>query len=178
MLIYLEGVDKSGKSTLARELSSALKIPVYRKQPPTDLDLSEHHSYFKGVGFALTELHNIFNFKAIIDRSFVSDWIYSNRSNDVYPLKIWQEWENRHQNTHAVLIIIIETPLAVVEERLSAAPDPYMSHSDIARFLFLYDTYIKQTQFHVIRINGVASHQERCNEIEAIKRAATGYNIK
>jgi len=173
MLIYIEGLDRSGKSTFAKQVAAALRLPIYRKSPPKKLDLTEHHSYFKGVGFALMELHNLFQFNAIVDRSFISDWVYTNRNAEVRPMQIWREWENRHAQRHCAIIAFVEVPRAILGARVSAEPDPYMSVGDIPRFAALYDTYLRHTRFRVVRVNGIASPTERVDEIKTIERIIT-----
>ncbi len=169
MLIYIEGLDKAGKSTFAKQLTAAAQISIYRKLPPEKLDLTEHHSYFKGVGFALTELHNLFGFSAIVDRSFISDWIYTNRDKEVRPIEIWREWETRHHDLLCAIIVYVDAPSEIIESRVSAVPDPYMKVSDITRFRDLYEIYLRQTLFRVVRINGIADEAERSRELEALK---------
>jgi len=169
MLIYIEGLDKSGKSTFAKQLSVQLQVPIYRKMPPANLDLFEHHSYFKGVGFALMEIHNLLGLSVIVDRSFISDWVYTNRNDDIRPLDIWKEWEGRHEKPHSVVIAYVEVPLAALEIRLSSAPDPYMSLRDASRFLALYENYLGQTRFRLVRVSGIASTEERSSELNTIE---------
>lgn len=170
MLIYIEGLDKAGKSTFAKQLSASLRIPIYQKRPPQLLDPREHHSYFKGVGFALTELHNLLNFNAIIDRSFISDWVYANRSEDICPIRIWSEWEHRHNSANRVIIVYVDTPTAVVEARVLADPDPYMLASDIIRFQHLYELYLRQTRFRIVHIDGAAPANKRADDIALVNR--------
>jgi thymidylate kinase len=173
MLIYLEGLDKSGKSTLAGQVSARLHVPIYRKLPPANLNLPEHHSYFKGVGFAVMELHNLFGFSAIVDRSFISDWVYTNRNSDVCPIHVWREWEARHVKEKGVVVVYVDVPLEILKARLVSAPDPYMSLHDIIRFRSLYEAYMEQTTFRVVRVSGIASADERMAELESIRQATS-----
>lgn len=168
MLLYIEGLDKAGKSTFAERLSVSLGIEVYRKIPPKELTLKEHHSYFKGVGFALVEIHNILKQSLIVDRSFISDWIYSNRKKNVFPIRIWKEWEDRHTESNHAIIIYVETSSKLLKKRLLHSPDPYMVSAEIPRFLSLYEIYFQTTQFHVIRIDGSATESEQQQKISAI----------
>lgn len=160
MLFYVEGLDKSGKSTFARELSKTIGVPIYRKVPPIPLPLTEHHSFFKGIGFALVELHNLFQFDAIVDRSFISDWVYTNRDTDVQPWTSWQQWEGRH-NDRAAIVFYVSVDSNTLKERVVAEPDEYMSVSDAPRFMHLYDYYLKRTCFPVINVSGTASLEDQ-----------------
>ena len=107
MLIYVEGIDKAGKTTLINQLSSTLNVPFYRKHPPNTLVETEYHSYFKGIGYSLIELHSLLTFDLIIDRSFISDWVYSNRNAMKIDFSIWQEWENRQKDTQSTAVFYV-----------------------------------------------------------------------
>lgn len=153
MLLLFEGIDRSGKTAFAQNLSAQIGFPIYRKSVPTNLVWSEYHHYFQGIGYGLLELHNQFQFNAIIDRSFVSDWVYSNRANDTKPLGIWREWENRDV-TRKVVVVYFHVPFPEFAKRLEEQPDPYMAVGDYDRFTALYEQYFEQCRFPVIRIPG------------------------
>jgi thymidylate kinase len=168
MLIYIEGLDGSGKTTFANQLSSRLRFPVYRKLPPKNLPESEHHTYFKGVGYALVELRHLCSLNVIVDRSFVSDWVYSNRHGDSIPIEIWREWEDRHSESSGVLLVYVEVHNSTLEQRLKVRPDDYMERSDIPRYRHLYSTYLRNTRFPVFRIDGEAETEQRERELQKV----------
>lgn len=70
MLIILEGVDGSGKTTLANELSNTYNIPIVKfSYPKTKKDKTQmFYNYIK--------LMYENNFNLILDRSWVSELVY------------------------------------------------------------------------------------------------------
>lgn len=153
MLIFVEGIDKAGKSTFAKQLAAASGIALYRKSMPRGLGVEHHHQYFKGIGYALLELHNRFRFTAIVERSFISDWVYTNRERDTVDFSIWKEWECV-DSTRAIVVIYFHIPKDEFLKRIGRAPDPYMAPTDHDRFVMLYESYLARTIFPVIRIDG------------------------
>jgi len=164
MLIFVEGIDKAGKSVFINHLSQVASLPIYRKLPPT-LQTSDHHNYFKGVGFALVELHQLFKFDVVVDRSFVSDWVYTNKQAPQKNFAIWHEWELRQQLVNESSIIYVEIPYEVFVERISADPDPYMGANDYNRHTELYEEYLRKTSLPFVRINGNESPDEQLAEL-------------
>lgn len=160
MLILVEGVDKAGKSTFIGHLSELTSIQVYRKIPPTDLYPTEYHSYFKGIGYATAELHSLLGFDLIIDRSFISDFIYSNKVEQDYPLVIWKEWEQR-MLFRPTLLIFVKVTYATFVQRIRKSPDIYMDESDYEKFTVLYETYIQESNIPTIQIDGEVSFDEQ-----------------
>lgn len=153
MLILVEGIDKSGKSTFINNFTKIVNIKNYRKRIPEML-IDERHSYFKGVGYALIELHNITKFNMIVDRSFISEWVYCNRDKDNKPIEIWNDWENTINLLSDILIVYIHISRETFLKRLISNPDKYMRAEDYDRFMFLYDYYIDRTKIPYIKIPG------------------------
>ncbi len=145
MLIFVEGIDKAGKSTFIRGLSELTQLPVYRKKPPVGLSEEDSHNFFKGVGYALVELHNLLRFDAIIDRSFISDWVYINRNEHKKNISIWLDWEARQNIPIETLIVYLTIPNETFAERMIASPDKYMTLGDYDRYTELYNEYLQQT---------------------------------
>ena len=164
MLIFIEGIDKSGKSTFIKNLSSFTAINVYRKKPPSCIELKDHHNFFKGIGYALIELHDIYGFNAIVDRSFISDWVYTNRDKSVKGFDLWQEWESRINKKNA-LIIYLEIDQEVFAHRITDDPDDYMALNDYHRFTELYDYYLSNTMLPYVRISGNIPFDSQLQEL-------------
>ncbi|RYZ85888.1 MAG: hypothetical protein EOP04_15025 [Proteobacteria bacterium] len=160
MLVLVEGVDKAGKSTLIKHLTKWTGIPSYRKFVPPMPD-SEHHVYFKGVAHALVDLHNTVGLNLIVDRSFPSDWVYTNKHNQSKPFEIWNEWESR-VNCSDTLILYVSIDQKMFNQRISDDPDPYMGIEDYPHHTALYEAYLERTSIPVIRVDGAApSHVQK-----------------
>lgn len=165
MLILIEGIDKSGKTTFINNFCNRLSLPFYRKNPPMSLKAEEYHSYFKGVAYALTELHNLLRFNVIVDRSFISDWVYSNKESQYLDFSIWKEWEERFTLQKDTILIYLEIPKNIFNQRINAQPDPFMSENDYESHMRLYEIYLSLTSFPYIRINGHVSFDEQIRTI-------------
>lgn len=127
---------------------------MYRKIPPQDLNELEFHSYFKGVGYTTFELHKLFNFDLIIDRSFISDWIYSNRKVENFDLGIWRKWEERFCVYKIIYLIV---PRDLFKIRIRKNPDLYMEQWEYDKYIQLYEQHLSFSAFPIIRINRNAS---------------------
>jgi hypothetical protein len=66
--------------------------------------LSACHINFKEVGFAIVNLNDMLEFNLIIDRYFISDWVYPNRAQDAYPIEIW-EGQKRHTDKNVIIYV-------------------------------------------------------------------------
>lgn len=160
MLIFVEGIDKAGKSTFIENLSTILGVRSYRKYHPILLQDDEFHGYFKGVGFATAELHSLVGFDLIIDRSFISDWVYTNRDSKQKDIEVWQEWERvvKKQN---VLLIYLFISKDIFTTRIRRSPDTYMREDEFEKYVGLYDEYLKITTLPLIKIDGSSTFDEQ-----------------
>ena len=166
MLILVEGIDKSGKTTFIQKLSSKTGIPSYRKSYPKELREENFHNYFKGIGYSVFELSNVLDFNLIIDRSFISDWVYSNRSENNYSFKVWREWESLVESNN-VLIIYLTIPFNIFKKRISESPDYFMDVSEYQRYVNLYDFYFSKTSFPFIKIRGDIDFKKQYETIKS-----------
>jgi thymidylate kinase len=165
VLIFIEGIDKAGKSTFAAALSARTSLPVYRKKVPA-LAPEDRYTYFKGVGYALLELHEIFHFPLIVDRPFISDWVYSGKTPAKRDISIWRDWEKRLTSKEAI-IVYVEIPPNIFKARITAEPDPYMLLEDFETHVLLYEDYFEQTTFPVARIRGDVDFGEQLDQLRA-----------
>lgn len=168
MLVYVEGIDKSGKSTFIRNFSFDFNIQVFKKTLPESLDISHHHYYFKGVGFGVLELYNLLKVDIILDRSFISDWIYSNRDSRKLSYSIWKEWEEWHQKD-TTFVLYFDVNEETFKERIRANPDFYMKESEFSYYVKLYEEYLSKTNFPVIRINGSDPYEQQIKTIFSVR---------
>lgn len=166
MVIYVEGIDRAGKTTFINEFSTYLAIPSYRKEPPTSLEATEYHSYFKGIGYALIEFYKLIECDLIIDRSFISDWIYTNRYGDVVDISVWREWEERHlQQNVDVIVFYFEIDKPTFSQRIKSQEDPYMNTDDFVRYTTLYNQYLSSTIFKYVRLSGILPFDKQLDAV-------------
>lgn len=160
MLLFVEGIDKAGKSTLIQHLNKHTSIPVYRKQPP-NLSVADHHNFFKGVGYALVELHNLLKFDVIVDRPFISDWVYTNKSSMQKNFTVWFDWEERQHSIAESVILYVYIPDHIFAHRIANDPDPYMDVNDFSTHIDLYEKYLQYTTLPVVQVRGDISFDEQ-----------------
>jgi len=165
MIYLVEGIDRSGKSTFIGKFGPQRGIPIYRKEPPRSLKSKEHHAFFKGVGYAVFELFGFLENDLIIDRSFISDWVYSNRNTTLYEFDIWREWEIRFREL-PICILYFHIPFDVFQKRIKKTPDEYMKLEDYDRFNSLYDRYLNDTIFPVVRILGNIPYERQIKQLK------------
>lgn len=80
VLLALEGVDMTGKTNIAAELSNRLSVPVFKNTGEWKTDLRSPE-YFKnllvyGGTFLIDFIHQT-RPNAILDRYYPSEWVYS-----------------------------------------------------------------------------------------------------
>ena len=95
MIYIFEGIDKSGKTTLAELLSSYLNIPIFRssdqKSKQIDLEKAIQYDWNFYLDIASQSHQNI-----IFDRSYISQYVYSlaYRKSNVDQLYSMDEYTN------------------------------------------------------------------------------------
>jgi len=81
MIILFEGVDNTGKTTIANALSKIMGIPVYKNNMQKTLYIENNEKYFelllKFGGNVELQLLQALNPNIIFDRSFVSEFAYA-----------------------------------------------------------------------------------------------------
>ena len=76
MILIFEGFDKSGKTTLAKKISEKYNFSYFKptKQINSSINLEESIKHDWRI---LLDLFSQININIIIDRSFISQWVYS-----------------------------------------------------------------------------------------------------
>ena len=75
MIIILEGVDKTGKTTIANFLSKERNIPIYHPLKPFK-PTEVHIRQIEGEYIAITKLIKLIDFDLICDRFHYSQYVY------------------------------------------------------------------------------------------------------
>ena len=167
--MLVEGVDKAGKSTVIGKLAAQFAFPVYRKSIPPEIAPAGHHEYFKGVGYAIFGLHSCLDLSVIVDRSFVSDYIYLNRQRPAPSLDIWRAWEaaNTREN---VLLVYVAVDQATQATRLAKNKDAFTEPADYPTDVASYEAYLRCTRFCVARIDGTADFEQQLASLHIAMR--------
>jgi hypothetical protein len=164
MLILVEGIDKSGKSTFINKFASTFGCAIYRKPIPIEIAPMGHHEYFKGVGYAILGLHSCLDLSLLVDRSFISDFVYSNRRSSGPSLNAWHAWEKECTREN-VLLVYVWIDRTTQIERLTRGRDPFTDVGDYSVDVANYETYLKLTRFRVARIGGNASFADQLSAL-------------
>lgn len=135
MIILLEGPDKCGKSTLAKNLSKLLDLPIKKH--------SETSSAQEAAGSAIEVLSDYSGGDEIWDRFYYpSDLIYSNIAGDYYipeALKKWYKWDVSEQLlAYDVILVYCYAPIEDILHRLEEEPDHYVNKDQLTEVVKEY----------------------------------------
>jgi len=111
MLIIIEGIKSSGKTTLSKEVSKSLAISEYIKQPDLLDELGGNFDNFDlinfGVNKTILEITKKFNFDLILDEGFLTDLVQTSfiRHKDI-SLKL-KSYNERLINLNYIIIFLV-----------------------------------------------------------------------
>ncbi|MFA7205659.1 MAG: hypothetical protein WC102_04930 [Saccharofermentanales bacterium] len=172
MILFFEGVDKSGKSTLIKNYKEKLGqwAAVYKNSfvKPSDAGLS-----FKDAitGF-YAGLYEGFLFRAnteisLVDRSHITEIVYApiKRGYDA-DIPRWRQIEKIFATLEEAAIVYVDTSNLTLAQRHEIEPDDYIKIEEIVRIKQGYEDYFaSNTLLPVIRINGDATREEMLDEL-------------
>lgn len=166
-LIFLEGTDKSGKSTTANFLLKKIKNSVLihaniRPFNNSEEERNKIRNYYK----ELIKLANNKFFKdktIIVDRFFPSQIVYSiKRGFDEFNSRYYKQFENTVlKNKH--LLIYVRPLEETIVRRYKKEGDEYINENDIKILVERYDKFFEQTKLNKIQIT--SSDDERLKQI-------------
>lgn len=129
---------------------------------------NDFHNYFRGVAFALNDLASLTDQSLLVDRSFISDFVYAHGSARP-PTSDWHEWESDTRARTSPCIVYVESDTSVIEKRLQLMPDAFLTPEVINDHRDRYEEYLSLTSIPIIRVRGdgdIPSSIERvCCEI-------------
>lgn len=152
MLVCFEGLDRSGKTTLLKATLGRVSCIEYRKPIPSTLTIPDHSVYFWGAGMALAALHGFLERPLLVDRSLVSDWIYSDGPSIGWSR--WHEWETLATQHGPCVLVYVEVDDEVLRDRLHEEPDDYLEVDSIALHRSRYQQYLARTSLPTLRCAG------------------------
>jgi thymidylate kinase len=163
MLILFEGVDNSGKTTIANKISERVNIPIFdanfnKIKEYGDLPYLQEYSAVSAGMFILTaKLDNQLDIDLIQDRSYLTEYIYSKlningeRERRKGLLNVWLD----ELNPDNVLFIFISADTDVLKERLKNDDNDDIKPDEIENVQLLYEEFFDyiDNRFEVLRIN-------------------------
>ena len=132
MIIILEGVDKAGKSTLAKELRTQLKWPVIHFGKPGPDPATEYFDFLNHI-----------NENIICDRFFVGELVYGpllRGKNSMTSLQI--RVIERMCRKIGTLLIHVSPPYSVINDRLIELGDEMVTHAQNQKAYDMFKTII------------------------------------
>ncbi|MFW6028845.1 MAG: hypothetical protein ACOCRO_01185, partial [Halanaerobiales bacterium] len=128
MIILLEGPDKCGKSTLAKNLNNLLDIPIKKH--------SETGSAQEAAGSTIEVLSEYSGADEIWDRFYYpSDLVYSNIAGNYEisePLKRWYKFNVKQQlMANDTVLVYCYAPIEKILNRLKDEPDHYVDERQL-----------------------------------------------
>lgn len=131
MFIILEGVDCTGKSTLALALSEMLDMDIVKGSSFEQADCTQDELFAKFM--ELTKLDNV-----ILDRFIYSNAVYAAEYEDFSILSDGQRREIEDEIRHKAIIIYLYADKHDLLDRFNSRGDDYVS---VDRFDSLLDRY-------------------------------------
>lgn len=132
MLILVEGCDKSGKSSLIRELSKLLDFPVWKNQIKPDNSLASN-KLINSIYLTAYTVVQASKQSMIFDRSHITEFVYARvlRNYDPLPgyLEVTNELVTRFYKN--VLVIQMTAPTAVIRDRFVSDGETFVTAEQI-----------------------------------------------
>lgn len=142
MIYIFEGIDKSGKTTLAELLSKYLDIPIFRSsdQKSKKLDLEKAIQY--DWNFYL-DIASQTNQDIIFDRSYISQYVYSlvYRKHNVYKLYSIDQYNNIFLEYNRKLQKIDHKLFYCLRKDYNNIYDDFVDLSKVNKLKEVYETF-------------------------------------
>lgn len=171
MNIILEGCDKSGKSTLIRDIVTSMlpEIPVVFKlsQKPKDDSPMEREKVIAAYKEMFHQAENNPNHVFIFDRAYPTEMVYSiKRGYDALsePELLKLDTKLADGNT---LLIYCEADPDVIAKRFLTDNEEFAKIEDIERLLERYNIFLTKTKLPYIRINSLT---DRFQNLAAVRK--------
>jgi len=169
-IIIYDGPDRVGKTEQAKELSRILGIPYFKNNDEHKYFLTDPSYFLNAIRYVDTYFTSFLEStltQVVLDRSWPSEWIYSQAFNRNTDLSVLRELDLRHAQLGTVIVIPQRTSY---EGKL----DQYDSINEkINEINDLYTEFKKWTTCDVISINVDDENLQRemietCNALENI----------
>lgn len=153
MLILFEGVDKSGKSSLLRELVKILEYPMIKNTyKPTKYSKDFLAGVYAGAYQSLLSCYpskNIF-----IDRSHITEVVYGRviRNYDALLTFNWHLFEQERLRENAI-IIYMSAMEETIDGRMFSEGEAYLKPNQINRITNAYHDYLSACSLPLLELS-------------------------
>lgn len=173
MIFIIEGIDKSGKSTvikdLIKEFDGAVVFKLYNK--PKNSSEREREK----VWIAYTELFHQATILAeegktvIFDRAYPSELVYSvKRGYDAFYNNDW--WKMDEGLVEAVTLVYCEAPVEVLKKRFVDTQETDLDFNELEKILERYNKFIETTKLDTIVLDTTKGRKDNMRLIHEHKR--------
>ena len=177
MRIIIDGVDKSGKSTLIEALKNKIPNAIMVKLLSKPKDKETGPTYIKTMYAKMAELTRDVNTNFVFDRWYPSEMVYSfKRGYDALEDGWFYKMENELRKTDGFYILVEADP-ALVAKRFKTAKEDFAKVEEIEKLQERYREHYKNCQLHKIKVDTTNSLdavvQQILDAIEEIKKPKT-----
>lgn len=163
MIIIIEGIDKSGKTTLIKDLYAALPAAV-RVKNTIKPDGSKEISIGKIIG-VYNGIYNVagkFENPVILDRSHLTEIVYSAKRG--YQALDYFDWRALERELDAI-VIYMSAPKNTIKQRFIADKEDYLTVPEIDMIMTGYTDQIAKTSLPVLRLSSTDDRQTNLAEV-------------
>ena len=177
MLILVEGVDKSGKSSLIKELSQLLNYPIIKNSyKPRERSPEFIAGVYAGI---YRSLLSCYTGDIILDRSHITEVVYGRviRDYDALLIKNWYIFEQNHLQSKAVLFYMTASEDRL-KERFERENEEYVKVGQIRRLQAAYSKYIGLSSLSTFQLsseNSMSYNLAKAIDFIKFKKSKYGY---
>ena len=171
MIILVEGCDKTGKSTLIRDITKYYDAPVFksREKPTTkeQFQIGRTQGIYLGA-YDVAKLRQ--KYLTVFDRGHVTELVYSQKRG--YNAADYYKWgELEKEFKEHMMIIYMSAPVDVIADRFKEENEEYLSADEIEVTLERYEEYLRNTNLKVLRLSSIT------HPVDNIKMAIEFINL-
>lgn len=161
LVVFIEGVDNTGKTTLANKLAEAFELEYkHNSKPQTDDPFQEYHDMIDGIRKS-----------TVIDRAYLSEYVYSKlwRGGCKITAKQFEELDLQCQLKFRNVILIHATaPIDVIKERCVREKEELLKLDQVQQCAEWFDEIVGRCTLETIKYD--SSKQSPEEIVEEVRR--------
>ena len=155
MILILDGIDKSGKSTFAKELCKLFPFKVYKftRKPKDDskMERQKIKTHYLATLETIVQLPDIMH---VFDRFHFSELAYSKkRGYEAMDDKWFFDILETKIKKHPHLVVYCFCEKEKILQRMIIEKEEYMEKEDLDEILARYEKVLGMSQLNIIKIN-------------------------
>jgi thymidylate kinase len=170
MFLIVEGCDKSGKTTLIKNLEKMFPIEYVKfDRRPKDSSPQEQQRIRDGyeTTIAIYSMPQYHNKLIVLDRFYPSEVVYCFKRNyDVFDNEWFYKTLEAKIKQLPHVLIYLDTPANVIYDRLKVTEDDYIKENEISIIIARYNKFLEtKTTLNYIRLSGLNSSYENIKQL-------------